>query len=129
MNASACGTGLRDVDDLDNFCQAQFAHAAWLAQGVVGTVESFVSAEGTGPEWRFVVAVAGVGMSRIGVWIGARRSWIGMALVGRLRVSVLYSVHIHIHIHLMFMGLDVWSKSIRLPLNPNTIFFMNPALK
>ena len=97
MNASACGTGPSDVDDLDDFCRAQFAHAALLAQGVVGAIESFVSAEGTGPEWRFVVAVARVGVSRIGVWIGARRSWIGMALVGRLRVSVLYGVHVHIH--------------------------------
>ena len=97
MNASACWTRPSDVDDLDDFCRAQFAHATLLAQGVVGAVESFVSAEGTGPEWRFVVAVAGVGVSRIGVWIGARRIWIGMALEGRLRVSVLYSFHVHVH--------------------------------
>ena len=97
MNASACGTGPSDVDDLDDFCRAQFAHAALLAQGVVGTIESFVSAEGTGPEWRFGVAVAGVEVGRIGIWIGARGIWIGMALVGRLRISVLYGVQVHVH--------------------------------
>ena len=97
MNAPVCGTGPSDVDDLDDFCRAQLAHAELLAQGVVRAVESFISAEGTGPEWRFGVAVAEVGVVRIGVWIGVRRIWIGMGLVGRLRISILYSIHVHIH--------------------------------
>ena len=60
-------------------------------------VESLIFAEGTRSGWGFGVAVAEVGVARIGIWIGVRRIWIGMALVSRLRISILYGVHVHIH--------------------------------
>ena len=56
-------------------------------------VESLVFAEGTRSGWRFGVVEVGVVWIRI--WIGARRIWIGMALVSRLRISILYGVHVH----------------------------------
>ena len=60
-------------------------------------VKSLIFAEGTRSGWGFGVAVAEVGVARIGIWIGARRIWIGMALVSRLRISILYIVHVHVH--------------------------------
>ena len=97
MTASTGGAGPSDVEDFDDFCQAQLAHAALLTQGVVNIVESLIFAEGTRSGWGIGVAVAEVGVARLGIWIGARRIWIGMALVGRLRISVLYGVHVHVH--------------------------------
>ena len=97
MPASTGGAGPSDVEDFDDICRAQLAHAALLAQGVVNIVESLIFAEGTRSAWGIGVAVAEVGVGRIGIWIGARRIWIGMALVGRLRISVLYGVHIHVY--------------------------------
>ena len=93
--ASTGGAGPSDVEDFDDICRAQLAHAALLAQGVVNIVESLIFAEGTRSAWGIGVAVAEVGLTRIGIWIGARRIWIGMALVGRLRISVLYDVNVH----------------------------------
>ena len=60
-------------------------------------VESLIFAEGTRSGWGFGVAVAEVGVARIGIWIGVRRIWIGMAVVSRLRISILYGVHVHVH--------------------------------
>ena len=60
-------------------------------------VESLIFAEGTRSGWGFGVAVAEVGVARIGIWIEVRRIWIGMAVVSRLRISILYSIHVHIH--------------------------------
>ena len=97
MPASRGGAGPSDVKDFDDICQAQLAHVALLAQGVVNIVESLKFAEGTRSAWGIRVAVAEVGVARIGILIGARRIWIGMALVGRLRISVLYCVHVHVH--------------------------------
>ena len=97
MNAPTCGTGPSDVEDFDDFCRAQLAHAALLAQGVMNIVKSLVFAEGTGSEGGFEAAAVEIGVVRIGIWIGARRIWIGMALVSRLRISLLHSVHVHVH--------------------------------
>ena len=58
-------------------------------------VESLIFAEGTRSGWGF--GVAEVGVVRIRIWIGSRRIWIGMALVSRLRISILYGVHVYIH--------------------------------
>ena len=98
MNASACGARPSDVKDFDDFCQAQLAYAALLAQGIMNNVESFICAEGTGSDWSFGAAIVEVGAGGVVGWIwkGAR-IWIGVVVVGGLRVSVLYSVHIHVH--------------------------------
>ena len=95
MPASTGGAGPSDVEDFDDICRAQLAHAALLAQGVVNIVESLIFAEGTRSAWGIGVAVAEVGVARIGVWIGARRIWIGVVVVGGLNISVVYSVHVH----------------------------------
>ena len=46
------------------------------------------------------VAVGGIWRGAVGVvgwiWKGAR-IWIGVVVVGGLRVSVVYSVHVHVH--------------------------------
>ena len=60
-------------------------------------VKSLIFAEGTRSGRGFGVAVVEVGAARVGIWIGARRIWIGMAVVSRLRISILYSVHVHVH--------------------------------
>ena len=63
------------------------------------TVESFICAEGTGSNWSFGVAVVevGAGGGVVGwTWKGAR-IWIGVVVVGGLRVSVVYSIHVHVH--------------------------------
>ena len=60
-------------------------------------VESLIFAEGTRSGRGFGVAVIEVGAARVGIWIGARRIWIGMAVVSRLRISILYGVHVHVH--------------------------------
>ena len=64
----------------------------------MNNVESFICAEGTGSNWSFEVAVVEVGAGVVVGWIwkGAR-IWIGVVVVGGLRVSVVYSVHIHVH--------------------------------
>ena len=58
MPASTGGAGPSDVEDFDDICRAQLAHAALLAQGVVNIVESLVFAEGTRSAWGIGVAVA-----------------------------------------------------------------------
>ena len=60
-------------------------------------VESLMFAEGTRSGGGSGVAVVEVGGERGGIWIGARRIWIGMVVVSRLRISILYSVHVQIH--------------------------------
>ena len=40
MTAPTGGAGPSDVEDFDDLCRAQLAHAALLAQGVVNNVES-----------------------------------------------------------------------------------------
>ena len=97
MPASTGGAGPSDVEDFDDICRAQLAHAALLAQGVVNIVESLIFAEGTRSAWGIGVAVAEVGVARIGVWIGVGRIWICMVVVGGLRVYVVYSVQVHVH--------------------------------
>ena len=62
MNAPTCGAGPSDVKDFDYFCRAQLAHTALFAQCVVRAVESLISAEGTGSEWRFVAAAVETGV-------------------------------------------------------------------
>ena len=64
----------------------------------MNNVESFICAEGTGSNWSFDAAVVEVGAGGIVGWIwkGAR-IWIGVVVVGGLRVSVVYSVHVHVH--------------------------------
>ena len=58
-------------------------------------VESLMFAEGTRSGGGSGVAVVEVGAERDGIWIGVRRIWIGMVVVSRLRISILYSVHVH----------------------------------
>ena len=64
----------------------------------MNAVESYICAEGTGSDWSFGAAVVEVGVEGVVGWIwkGAR-IWIGMVVVGGLRVSVVYSVHVHVH--------------------------------
>ena len=88
MTVFTGGTGSSDVDDFDDFCQAQLAFAALFAQGVVNNVQSLMFAEGTWSDVRFGV---------VAVEVGAKRIWIGMVVVSRLRISILYSVHVQIH--------------------------------
>ena len=54
-------------------------------------------AEGTWSDVSFGVVAVEVGAEKGGIRIGARRIWIGMVVVSRLRISILYSVHFHIH--------------------------------
>ena len=61
MTASTGGAGPSDVEDFYDFCQAQLAYAALLAQGVVNTIESLIFAEGTGSEEGFGAAAVGIG--------------------------------------------------------------------
>ena len=63
----------------------------------MNSVESLMFAEGTWSDVRFGVVAVEVGAERGGVWIGASRFWIGVGVVSRLRISILYSVHIHVH--------------------------------
>ena len=46
---------------------------------------------------RFGVVAVEVGAKRGGIWIGARRIWIGVGVFSRLRISILYSVHVQVH--------------------------------
>ena len=43
---------------------------------------------------RFGVVAVEVGAKRGGIWIGVRRIWIGMVVVSRLRISILFGVHV-----------------------------------
>ena len=97
MTASTGGAGPSDFEDFDDLCRAQLAYAALLAQGVVNNVESLMFAEGTWSYVRFGAVAVEAGAERGGIWIGARRIWIGMVVVSRLRISILYSVHVHVH--------------------------------
>ena len=98
MNASTCWAGQSDVEDFDDFRQAQLAYAALLAQGLMNAVETFISAEGTGSEWGFGAAAVEIGAGGGGEWFWKRaRIWIGVVVVGGLRVSVVYSIHVHVH--------------------------------
>ena len=68
MTASTGGAGPSDVKDFDDFCQAELAYTALLAQGVVNTVESLIFAEGTGSEGRFGAAAFEIGAGGGEVW-------------------------------------------------------------
>ena len=66
MSASTGGAGPSDVEDFDDLCQAQLAHAALLAQGVVNIFESLMFAEGAGSDGGFGAVVVEVGAGKGG---------------------------------------------------------------
>ena len=68
-----------------------------LAQGVVNNIEPLVLAEGVGSGRGFEAVVVEVGARRGRIWIGARGIWIGVVVVCRLRISIVYRVHVHVH--------------------------------
>ena len=64
----------------------------------MNNIESFICAEGTVSDWSFRAAVVEVGVGGVVGWIWKRaRIWIGVVVVGGLRVSVVYSIHVHVH--------------------------------
>ena len=63
----------------------------------MNSIESLMFAEGSWSDVRFGVVAVEVGAVRGGIWIGARRIWIGMGVVSKLRISILYSVHVQVH--------------------------------